>query len=293
MLPNSNGYGYIHSKDIKPKESKDSNPQGKKVRVQYARGREGRGYHITWITSQKVVNNRTLAILLLGLLFSAMDIVLRRCGENIEIPFARVTDFKHAGQIATSVAVIWRAPNSAKPVVVEYLIPFLAQLMRAQNMRHTVHLKELPHHLCPKGVSCTARGERELVAFGVGIRPDQIGHGALVRDLTEAVYDLDLVDRVNRRGETTMHAEYLVVDHNAQRKKIEHVGEIVPNVGVAVFPSALGIKPVRLGHAAGLVISADKMHTLRVSQFQAHKEGDGLDAEKTTIYIIAYKSQLR
>ena len=160
-------------------------------------------------------------------------------------------------------------------------------------MGHAIYFEEFPNHLRPERISCPARGEGELVAFGVGIRPDQIGHGALVWDLAEAVYDLDLVDRVNRRGETTMHAEYLVVDHNAQGEKIEHVGKIVPNVGVAVFPSALRIKPVRLGHAAGLVISADEMHTLRVSQFQTHKEGDGLDAEKTTIYIIAYKSQLR
>lgn len=84
-------------------------------------------------------------------------------------------------------------------------------------------------------------------------------------DLTEAVDDLDLVDRVDGGGETAVHAEYLVVDHNAQCEEIEHVGEIVPDVGVAVFPSTLGIEPIRLGHAAGLMISADKVHALGVS----------------------------
>ena len=33
-----------------------------------------------------------------------------------------------------------------------------------------------------------------------------------------------------------MYAKYLVVDYYAQRKEVKHVGEIVPNVGIAVFP---------------------------------------------------------
>lgn len=83
-----------------------------------------------------------------------------------------------------------------------------------------------------------------------------------------------------------MHAEDLVVDHHTQCQEIKHVGEIVPDVGVAVFPSTLGIEPVRLGHPAGFMISADKMDTLGVSQFQANEQRDSLHAEKATIHII-------
>lgn len=64
-----------------------------------------------------------------------------------------------------------------------------------------------------------------------------------------------------------MDAEYLIVDHHAQGQEVEHVGKVVPDVGVAVFPRALCIEPVGLRDAAGLVISADKMDSLGISQF--------------------------
>ena len=62
-----------------------------------------------------------------------------------------------------------------------------------------------------------------------------------------------------------MHAEDLVVDHDAQGEEVEHVGKIVPDVGIAVFSGTLGVEPVRLGHAAGFMVSTDEMDALGVS----------------------------
>lgn len=62
-----------------------------------------------------------------------------------------------------------------------------------------------------------------------------------------------------------MHAEDLVVDHDAQGEEVEHVGEIVPDISVAVFSGTLSIKSVGLGYAAGFMVSSDEMDTLRVS----------------------------
>lgn len=162
--------------------------------------------------------------------------------------------------------------------------------MCAQDVGHAVHLEELADHLCTESIACSARRERELVTFGVGVGPDQIGHRAFVWNLPEPVNDLDLIDRVDGGRKATVDTEDLVIDHYAQCEKVEHVGKIVPDVGIAVFPSTLGIKPVRLGHTARLVVPTDKVYSLGISQFQAYKERDGLDAEKTTIHIVAYIS---
>lgn len=215
-----------------------------------------------------------------------MDIIFRRRIEDIEIPFSGITDLEDAGHIPAPVAVIRRTPDGAQPVVVQYLIALLTQLMGSQDVRHAVHLEELADYLRPEGIPCPTRREGELVAFGVGIRPYQVGHGTFVRNLTESVDDLDLINGVDGRGETAVYAEDLVVDHHAQSQEIKHVGEIVPDVGVAVFPSTLGIEPVRLGNPAGFMISADKMDALGVSQFQANEQRDGLHAEEATIHII-------
>lgn len=240
--------------------------------------------------SQKVIDDRTLTIfVLLCLLFSPMDVVLRRRIEDIEIPFARVTHLQHTSQIATAVAVVGRAPHRAQPVIVQNLVALLAQLVSAQDVRHAIDLEELAHDLRAEGVPGPARRQRELVALGVRVRPDQVGHGALVGDLAEAVDDLDLVDGVDGGRQTAVDAEDLVVDHHAQREEVEHVREVVPDIGVAVFARALCVEPVRLCHTAGLVVPADEVHALRVPQFQAHEERDRLHAEQAAVHVIAYR----
>lgn len=54
-----------------------------------------------------------------------------------------------------------------------------------------------------------------------------------------------------------MHAEYLVVDNDGEGEEIEHVGEVVPDVRIAVFAVAFGVETVGLCYASGLVVAAD------------------------------------
>lgn len=79
--------------------------------------------------------------------------------------------------------------------------------------------------------------------------------------LAETVNDLYLVDGMDGRRESTVHAEDLVVDHDAQGQKVEHVGEVVPDVRVTVFPRALGVEAVGLCDTAGFVVPADKVYS--------------------------------
>lgn len=62
-----------------------------------------------------------------------------------------------------------------------------------------------------------------------------------------------------------MHAKDLVVDHDAESKKVEHVGKVMPHVGISVFPRTFRIEPIRLCDASRLVIASDQMDAGRVS----------------------------
>lgn len=62
-----------------------------------------------------------------------------------------------------------------------------------------------------------------------------------------------------------MDAKYFVVDHYTQREVVEHVGEVVPDIGVAVFAGTLCVEAVGLGDTAGLVVAADKVDSVGVS----------------------------
>lgn len=84
--------------------------------------------------------------------------------------------------------------------------------------------------------------------------------------LAEPVDDLDLVNRMNGRRQAAVDTEDLVIYNNAQSKKIEHVGEVVPDIGVAVFSSALGVETVRLRHTSRFMVSSDQMDSFGVSE---------------------------
>ena len=109
--------------------------------------------------------------------------------------------------------------------------------------------------LCPVGqASPIARKQanhvpwrnREILLLRVRVRPHQIRNGAVGRNLTEAVEDLYLVDRVDGRGEPAVHAKDAVVDHDRERQEVEHVREVGPYMRRTILPHAFRIKTIRL-----------------------------------------------
>lgn len=76
-----------------------------------------------------------------------------------------------------------------------------------------------------------------------------------------------------------MDAEDLIIDHHAKCKVVEHVGEVVPDISVAVLAGTLGIESIGLGYAAGLVVAADKVNSVGVAKLKTDEERDRLHAE--------------
>lgn len=218
-----------------------------------------------------------------------MHVILGGSIEDVEEALARIADLEHAGHIAAAVAVIGGAPDGAQAVVVQNLVALLTQLMGTQDVRHAVDLEELADDLGAKGVAGAAGAQAELVALAVGVAPDEVGHGALVGNLAEAVDDFDLIDGVDAGRQAAVHAEDLVVDDDRERQEVEHVGEVVPHVGVAVLARALGVEAVRLRHAARFVVATDEVDAVRVAELEAHQERDCLDAEEAAVDIVAWK----
>lgn len=84
-----------------------------------------------------------------------------------------------------------------------------------------------------------------------------------------------------------MHAEDLVVDDDGERQVVEHVGEVVPHIRVAVLAATLGVEAVGLRHTTRFVVAADEMHAVRVAQFEADEKGDRFDTEEAAVDVVA------
>ena len=75
----------------------------------------------------------------------------------------------------------------------------------------------------------------------------------------------DLIERVNRRREAAMHAEYLILHQRCQRHVVKQVGEYLPDVGVAILAQALVVEAVDLRDLSALVVASEEMYPLRVA----------------------------
>lgn len=82
--------------------------------------------------SKKIFHHDALPILIrLLLCLVPVQIVFWCRIEDVEETFSCITDFQHTGHVAASIAVVWCAPYSAQSVIIQYLVAFLAQLVRA------------------------------------------------------------------------------------------------------------------------------------------------------------------
>lgn len=85
-----------------------------------------------------------------------------------------------------------------------------------------------------------------------------------------------------------MKTEDLVVDQGGQRKVVEEVGEVLPDVCVAVFSKALVVEAIDLGDLAGFVVSSENGYALGVSDLEGDEEGNGLDGIVTSVNVITW-----
>jgi hypothetical protein len=108
-------------------------------------------------------------------------------------------------------------------------------------------------------------------------------------NLLNTVERSDVIEGIDGGTQTTVQTEDLVLNEGGEGKVVEEVGEVFPNIGVAVFSQAFVVESIHLCNLTGLVVSAKDGDTLGVANFQANKESDGFDGVVSTVDIITLK----
>lgn len=86
-----------------------------------------------------------------------------------------------------------------------------------------------------------------------------------------------------------MKTEDLVVDQGGQGEVVEKVGEVLPDIGIAVFAQAFVVEPVHLGNLTRLVVAAENGNPLWVSDLESNKESDSLDGKVSSVNVITHE----
>lgn len=188
--------------------------------------------------------------------------------------------------VTTSVAVVWRRENRDNIAILGPVVTLHHQLMSSRHQSQTVVMVEGFRDILSERVSRSSWGYSPSAAV-IWIGPEKIAHWALVWNLLNTVESSDVVQGVDGWGETAVEAEDLVVDKGGEWEVVEEVGEVLPDVGVAVLAEALVVEAVDLGDLAGLVVSTEDGDALWVADLEGNEESDGLDGVVATVDVVA------
>ena len=230
-----------------------------------------------------------------------------------EVALQILVHLHNRSDVTAAIAVVRGGPHGDELVVEHPLVALHHQLMRSAHHIEVVVRVKLPvtvtrsthlaHHVASEEVATSSGAHSPARGVLLRIGPQQVTEPTLQRNLLNTVNRTDLVmistsqeyfiqSRDGRR-ETAVHTEDATVHKGADRKKIEHVDTLLPDVGSAVLPHALVIKTIHLGDLPALVVSTKKRNAVWVEDLQRKQEQKRFDAVVASVDIIAHEEVIR
>lgn len=160
--------------------------------------------------------------------------------------------------------------------------------MRPRHQRQTIVMIERLRNVLTEGVS-RASWTDSPAASVIGIRPQKIAHGTLMRYFLNSVERADVVERVDTGRQTAVQAEDLVVNEGGQGQVVEEVREELPHVRIAILAQALIVEAVHLRNLPTLVVAAQDGDALGIADLERDEKRDSLDGEVSTIDVVAHE----
>lgn len=222
------------------------------------------------------------------------------------------------------IAVVGRRPHGDERLVEHVLVALHHELMRSCDERNVVGAVELVDDVAAKQEASSTRAQAPAVDL-LGIRPQQVAHGTIVRHFLFAIDDANLtivvvvvggtpiscetsklglhlppkacessaqyathlVERVDRGRQAAVDAEDAVLDDGREAEVVKDLGAVAPHIDRAVLLEALIVEAVHLRDLAALVVAADQRDAVRVAHLERQQKQEGLDAVEAAVDVVA------
>mmetsp|Transcript_6316 Transcript_6316/g.26154 ORF Transcript_6316/g.26154 Transcript_6316/m.26154 type:complete len:296 (+) Transcript_6316:1482-2369(+) len=188
-----------------------------------------------------------------------------------EIPVHPLVNLHDRRLVPAPVAVIRRAEHRHHRLIVRPLVPVLHQLVRSGDQVQAVAVVELLRDVLTERVPRASRGDAPAAPV-VGVGPQQVAHRAFVRHLLRPRELAYVLQRVQTGAQAAVRAEDLVLDSRRQGQVVEHVGDVLPHVRVAVLAQALVVEAVHLRDLSALVVTPDQEYAVGVPNLERQQE---------------------
>lgn len=98
----------------------------------------------------------------------------------------------------------------------------------------------------------------------------------------------DIVKGIDGRTETSVETENLVLNQSGERKIVEKVGKVLPDIRISIFAQTFVVKSVDLCDLSGFVVSTKDCDALGITNFQSNEECNSLNGIVSTVNIVTW-----
>ena len=146
-------------------------------------------------------------------------------------------------------------------------------------------LQELGHNVSAKREADPAiivTPSRDVLVW---VAPKQVTQQTSIRHISGPHDALDLLERVQVRAETSMHAKNLLVDDGSDGHAVEAVREGLPTLDV-VPPLAFVTEPVDFVDRCALVVTTKQEKVFRELNFECKEQADGFQRLLAAVDVV-------
>ena len=122
---------------------------------------------------------------------------------DLQIILHELVNFHYCCLVAASIAVVGRRKDRDHVPLVRPVVSVHDQLMRTRDPRQAIRVVKLLRNVLTETITSAAWTDAPTAPV-VGVRPEQIADGSLVRRLLHSVKLADLVQRVDAGRETSV-----------------------------------------------------------------------------------------
>ena len=126
----------------------------------------------------------------------------------------------------------------------------------------------------------------------IWVGPQKITHGSFMWNFLYTIESSNVVEGIDTGGETSVETEDLIIDEGGQGEVVEQIGEVFPDIGIAIFAKTLIVETVDLGDLTGFMVASENGDSPRISDLECHKKRYSLNRVVTSINIVSCEQQL-
>jgi hypothetical protein len=205
--------------------------------------------------------------------------------ENLKRAHESVVNAHHRAGIIEFAAVVGRRKQRDQLPFCKELVAVFHHLVRATDQVQIVPLQELGNNVgAEREADSTVVVTPSRNVF-IGVAPQQVAQQARVGHVSRPHDALDLLERIEIRTKTAVHAKNLLVDHGGNGHTVEAVGERLPYFDV-VPPLAFVKEPIDLVDGRALVVATKEKEVFRKLNLEGKEQTYRFQRLLATVNIV-------